>query len=323
MRNVSPSGMPGWLKPITVLLVLGGIAVLVLLGTSFYIVQPNEEAVVTRFGKYLKTNGDGMHYKLPFGIDKHIVIRTKEVQTEEFGFRTERSGVRSSYSNNSFSHESNMLTGDLNIVDVEWIIQYRISDPKAWAFNVQDRIGTIRDISQSVMNMLVGDKTIMGVMGADRTTIEVEAADMMNQMLASYGLGVTIITVQLQNTFAPAGVQAAFDDVNKAKQDMNRFINEGKEAYNREIPRARGEADRMEQVALGYAAERVNKAKGDVARFEAMYEEYRKAPAITRQRLYYEMVEEIFGEADGTILVDREIEGLVPLMNLDSTGGAK
>lgn len=321
MRNVSPSKVKNIVKPVTIVIVIAIIGILILLGTSFYIVQPTEEAVVSRFGKYLVTNGPGLHYKLPLGIDQHIIVRTTEVQTEEFGFRTERSGVATRYSDASFFNESNMLTGDLNIVDIEWIIQYRISDPKAWAFNVQDRIKTIRDISQSAMNMYVGDKTIMRVMGSDRTTIETEVLDMMNNILTDYGLGITVITVQLQNIFAPAGVQEAFDDVNKAKQDMNRFINEGKEAYNREIPRARGEGDRLEQVARGYAAERINKAKGDIARFESIYEEYKKAKNVTRERLYFEMMEEIFKASEDTILIDKDIEGLLPLMNLNTKEG--
>jgi membrane protease subunit HflK len=223
-------------------------------------------------------------------------------------------------SNDKFPDESTMLTGDLNIVDVEWIIQYRIVDPRAWLFNVKDRTETIRDVSRSIINMLVGDRAILDVIGSQRTTIEVEAIQLMNDTFKQYGLGIEVIAVKLQNIVPPEGVQAAFEDVNKAIQDMNRLINEGKEAYNKEIPKAQGEADKIIQIAQGYASERVNVARGDVARFNAVYEEYRKAPDITRRRLYYEMVENVFKDETGTTLIDRRFQNFLPLMNLDSTG---
>jgi len=295
------------------------------MSTSFYIVDQTEEAVVTRFGKYLTTNGPGMHYKLPFGIDKHYLVKTKVVQTEQFGFRTLKAGVNTVYSQEAFPEESTMLTGDLNIVDVEWIIQYRIVDPRAWLFNVnpKERTTTIRDVSRSVMNMLVGDRAILDVMGPQRTEIESEAIQLMNDTFKQYGLGISVITVKLQNIVPPQGVQAAFEDVNKAIQDMNRLINEGKEAYNAEIPKAQGEADKIIQIAQGYASERVNMARGDVARFNAVYEEYRKAPDVTRRRLYYEMVENIFKDDKGTTLIDRRFQNFLPLKNLDTRGGVQ
>lgn len=322
MRNANPPNLPGWLRPTTVVIAVAAIVVLALFGTSFYIVDQTEEAVVTRFGRYIATTEPGMHYKLPFGIDLHYPVKTKVVQTEQFGFRTLKSGVETVYSDQAFPEESTMLTGDLNIVDVEWIIQYRIVDPKAWLFNVQERTNTIRDISRSVINMLVGDRTILDIIGPERTAIEVEGAQLMNSMLKSYGLGIDIIAVKLQNIVPPKGVQEAFEDVNKAIQDMNRLINEGKEAYNAEIPKAQGEADRLVQVAQGYAAERVNKAKGDVARFNAVYEEYRKAPDVTRRRLYYEMIEEVFQGEKGTTLIDRRFQNFLPMKNLGTGSSA-
>lgn len=321
MRDANPPRKPGWLGPTAVVLAIAVVAVLVFLGTSFYIVDQTEEAVVTRFGRYYKTTGPGLHYKLPFGIDKQYSVKTKVVQTEQFGFRTLRAGIDTVYSDEKFSEESSMLTGDLNIVDVEWIIQYRISDPRAWLFNVQEKTQAIRDVSRSVINLLVGDRAILDVIGSERTAIEVEGIRMMNETFREYGLGIEVIAVKLQNIVPPEGVQAAFEDVNKAIQDMNRMINEGKEAYNAEIPKARGEANRLVQVAQGYASERINKAEGDVARFNSVYEEYRKAPDITRQRLYYEMVEEVFKDEEGSTLIDKELQNFLPLLNLDSQGG--
>ncbi|GAB1481461.1 FtsH protease activity modulator HflK [Treponema sp.] len=321
IRNATPPNLPGWLKPTTVVIAVAVVALLAFFGTSFYIVDQTEQAVITRFGKYLTTTDPGLHYKLPFGIDKHYPVKTRVVQTEQFGFRTLKSGVNTIYSEETFPEESTMLTGDLNIVDVEWIIQYRIEDPRAWLFNVQERINTTRDISRSVINMLVGDRTILDVIGPERTSIEVEGTNLMNELLNSYGLGIKIIAIKLQNIVPPRGVQEAFEDVNKAIQDMNRLINEGKEAYNAEIPKAQGEADRLVQVAQGYAAERINRANGDVARFNSVYEEYRKAPDVTRRRLYYEMIEEVFKNEKATTLIDSRFQNFLPMKNLDNAGG--
>ncbi len=319
-RNVTP--IRGPVKLSLVILVAVVVIVLGVSATSFFVVDQTEQAVVLTFGKFDRIAEPGLHFKLPLGIQTSYNVKTKVVQTAQFGFRTEQAGVVTRYDDSKYPEESTMLTGDLNIVDVEWIIQYRIDDAKAWLFNVEDREKTIRDISQSVINMLVGDRTILDVMGAQRTDIEVAATELMNTTFDQYGLGVKVIAVRLQNIVPPAGVQAAFEDVNKAIQDMNRLINEGKEAYNAEIPKARGEADRIVQVAKGYASERVNKSNGDVARFKAVYEEYRKAPDVTRDRLYYEMMEEIFSTQDAVELIDSELSNFIPIKNFGTqTGG--
>jgi membrane protease subunit HflK len=313
-RNVTP--IRGPLKLGTIILGVVVIAIIGVFATSFFVVDQTEEAVLLTLGQYTKTVGAGLHFKYPLGIQQNYNVRTRVVQTEQFGFRTAQAGIQTRYEARSYPEESTMLTGDLNIVDVEWIIQYRIKDPRAWLFNMDDRQKTIRDISQSTINMLVGDRTILDVIGPQRTFIEDAGAQLMNETLNSYGLGVEIIAVRLQNIVPPTGVQAAFEDVNMAQQDMNRLINEGKEAYNKEIPRARGEADRVVQIARGYASERVNRANGDVARFVSVYDEYRKAPDVTRDRLYYEMMESIFSQATGTDLIDRELGNFIPLKNL-------
>ncbi|MDR1147504.1 MAG: FtsH protease activity modulator HflK [Spirochaetaceae bacterium] len=319
MRNVSPNIYLKWLKPTSVILIIVGIIILVFLGTSMYIVDQTEKAVVTRFGRFLKINNPGLHFQLPFGIDNHYTINVTAYNTEQFGFKTIKSGVSTMYSNRT--PESMMLTGDLNIIDVEWIIQYRIVDPKAWVFNVNERGQTIRDVSRSVINMLVGDRGIMDIMGPERSAIENSATVLMNETFRSYGLGIDVNTVKLQNIDPPVGVQEAFDDVNKAEQDMNRLINEGQQAYNAAIPRARGEADRRIQIAQGYATERVNNANGEVARFNAVYDEYRKAPEVTRRRLYYEMIEEVFAvneDSAPTVIIDRSLQNFLPFKNLGS-----
>lgn len=288
--------------------------------TSFFVVDATEQAVVTRLGKYSRTVGAGLQFKLPFGLDRNYNVPANVVQTEQFGFKTISSAGTMGVYENNIVEEARMLTGDLNIVDVEWIIQYKIVDPAAWLFNVKDRTKTIRDISQSVLNMLVGDRAILDVMGSERSSIETQAQDLMNDNFSQLGLGINVLTVKLQNIVPPSGVQDAFEDVNKAIQDMNRFINEGKEAYNTEIPKAQGEADRQVQVAQGYAVERVNKAQGDVARFNAVYEEYRKAPTVTRERLYIETMEEVFNAKENSSLIDGELDNVLPVKPL---GGAQ
>ncbi|HDP94012.1 MAG TPA: FtsH protease activity modulator HflK [Candidatus Aminicenantes bacterium] len=293
--------------------------------SSFYIVDQKEEAVVLFLGKYTRTAGPGLHFKLPFGIEKNFNVPTQRVLKEEFGFRAEQPGVTTTYSSRDYTSESEMLTGDLNILDVRWIIQYRIKDPRQWLFNVENQRKTIRDLSQSVINLLVGDRTIFDVIGNERANIEVKGQEMMNRYFDLYELGARVTTVKLQNIVPPKGtVQDAFEDVNKAIQDRSRLINEGKETYNKTIPRARGEAEQVIQEAEGYAIERVNLAQGDVARFLAVYEEYRKNPRITRMRLYFETFEEIFKKVGDTDIIDKRLGNFLPFKNIEkaaSKGG--
>lgn len=310
------------LKPQTFVLIAVVLAAAIFLGTSFFVVDTTERGVLTTFGRYTRTAEPGLHWKVPFGIQRNYNVKTEVVQVEEFGYRTDRTGVQTVYFDQEYPEEATMLTGDLNIVDVEWIIQYRITDPKAWLFNFSssERIRTIRDISRSAMNMLVGDRTILNVLGPQRTDIETACMEIMNETLSGYDMGVRIIAVKLQNIVPPKGVQQAFEDVNKAIQDMNRLINEGKEAYNQEIPKARGQADQLIQIARGYATERVNKARGDVARFASVYNEYRKAPDVTRERLYYEMIEQVFEGETSVELIDKELGNFIPFKSLDGGG---
>ena len=302
---------------ISVRLVVSILVVLILLAiaaTSFFSVDQTEQAVVLRFGKYVRTVGPGLQTKLPLGIEKNYNVETDVVKTLTFGYRaTDISGTSLS---GAFvnTDESMMLTGDLNIVDVEWIVQYRINDPQAYLFSVRDKETTIRDISQSVMNQLVGDLPILAIMTSERTNIEYEAQREMQELFDSYGFGIEIVAVKLQNIMPPEGeVQDAFEDVNKAIQDMNTLINEGKQYYNQEIPAAQGEAEKMIAEAEGYAAERINRAEGDTARFNAVRNEYEKNKEITRERLYIETMEDVL-TSDGSItLIDSNLENMLPV----------
>lgn len=303
------------IKNIILTILLLALIVLVAI-KGMVIIDPTEEGVVTRFGKYDRTLPAGMSFVIPF-VDKVHKVEVTIVQKEEFGFRTKQTSVRSEYENN-ITHESQMLTGDLNIINVEWVVQYRIKDAKAWIFNVaeEQKNKTIRDVSKAVMNSLIGDRAIFSIMGAERNNISLLAADMMNKQFDVLGLGITVISVQLQNVVPPQQVQEAFEDVNIAIQDMNRLINEGQKVYNEELPKAKGEANRIVQEAKGYAANRVNTAKGDVARFNAVYEEYRKSPRVTRERLYLETMSAVLENAENITIIDKSVQNLIPIKDL-------
>ena len=325
-RNVTPSRFPSRISPRMIIIIVVVIVIIILVSTSFFVVDQSEVGVVLRFGKHVRTVEPGLNFKTPFGIEQNSNVEIQEIKKAEFGFRTIQAGIETIYSTADYSQESEMLTGDKNIVDVEWIIQYRIVDPKAWLFNVQDRDKTIRDISQSVINLLVGDRTILGVMGTERTAIEALSQSLMNQKFDEYGLGIRVNTVALQDVLPPTGsVRDAFEDVNKAEQDREKLINEGNQAYNEAIPEAEGMAKRLIQQAAGYAAARVNEANGDVARFLSVLEEYDRAPEVTKDRLYIEMFEEVFATDTGTDLIDRNLENFIPLKQLNNitTGGER
>lgn len=315
------------LSPKLIIILILVIAVACILSTSFFVVDQTEQAVILRFGKYNRTVGPGLQTKLPFGIDKSYNVETQVVQTMSFGFRSATAGntygTGTSYTYNGYASESTMLTGDLNIVDVKWIVQYKIDDPNKWLFSVNNPEQTLSDVSRSVINQLVGDLPILSIMTSERTTIEVEAEQLMQDTLDSYNMGVKIVTVKLQDIVPPEGdVQDAFEDVNKAIQDMNKYINEGKENYNSTIPSAQGEASKIIQEAQGYASERINTAKGDVARFESVKAEYEKSKEVTSKRLYIETMEEILSDAEGTVtLIDERLENFLPIANI--TGGIK
>ena len=310
------------ISPKLVIWIIVAIVLVMLVLSSFFVVDQTEQAVVLRLGKFNRTAGPGLQTKIPLGIEASYNVPTQVVQTMTFGYRSSPSNS-SMFANQDYGNESVMLTGDLNIIDVEWIVQYKIEDPVKWMFNVESRETTIRDISQSVMNKLVGDLPILSVMTSERTKIEVEAQEEMQKIFDNYSLGVRIVTVKLQNIVPPVGaVQDAFEDVNKAIQDMNRLINEGKQNYNKIIPSAKGEANKVVQVAQGYAAERVNQAEGDVARFNSVLEVYKQNEEITRTRLYIEAMESIINPAEGgsVTLVDKKLTNFLPVQML---GGEK
>ncbi len=322
-QSPRPARSPVTISPKLILWVVAAVVLVLLVLSSFFVVDQTEQAVVLRLGKFNRTVGPGLQTKIPLGIETSYNVPTQVVQTMTFGYRTNSSGSPLLH-HTDYTNESLMLTGDLNIIDVQWIVQYKIENPYAWLFNVESRETTIRDISQSVVNQLVGDLPILSVMTSQRTRIEVEAQNNMQALFDAFGLGVRVITVKLQNIVPPVGdVQDAFEDVNKAIQDMNRYINEGKQNYNKVIPAAKGEANQLIQIAEGYASERVNEASGDVARFSSVREAYEQSKEITRQRLYIETMESIITPKDGgsVTLIDKKLANYLPIQMVE--GGAK
>ena len=293
--------------------IIGLLALWALL-SSFYTVEPEEEAVVIRFGKYIKTTPPGLHFKLPFGIDKEIKVKTKRRLQAEFGFRSQDfSSRRTQYAQGNFDLESLMLTGDLNVADVEWVVQYQISDPFKFLFQTSSPERNIRDVSESIMRRVVGDRSVTDILTTGRVEISNDAKVLMQGILDKYDMGVTVVTVELQDVNPPDKVKPSFNEVNSAKQEQEQLINQAEERYNKLIPEARGEAQQMISEAEGHAARVVNTALGDAEKFNQVYREYRKAPAITRKRIYLETMEKIFGTFNNVTIVDPDVKGLLPV----------
>lgn len=308
-------------NPSLLVLIFSLIVALPILFSSFYTVEPDEEAVVMRFGRYVDTTPPGLHFKLPLGVDQAIKVKTKLILQQEFGFRTKSDqGPRTTYST-GFDEESLMLTGDLNVADVEWITQFQISDPKKFLFHTRDPIRNIRDISEAVMRRVVGDRLVTDVLTVGRAEIAGEAMDLAQGIVDQYDMGVRVVSIKLQDVNPPDAVKASFNEVNAAKQEQEQAINQAEKYYNEVIPEAKGKAEKEIAMAQGYATALLNRSKGDAQRFTLVLQEYRRAPAITRERLYLESMEKVIARLEGMTLVDQGIKGLLPVF--DSLQGSK
>ena len=307
------------------LAIFGVIALIVVITLlmSFYTVDADEEGVIQRFGRYVRTTEPGLHFKVPFGVETLKKVKVQRVLKQEFGFRTIRAGVRSQYSQQDYSGESLMLTGDLNSAVVEWIVQYKIKDPFQFLFNVRNAEETLRDISESVMRLVVGDHSVDEVIVLSRQEIEIHAQELTQQLLDEFEIGLQVVTIKLQNVNPPPKVQPAFNEVNEARQEKERITNEALEAYNKVIPQAKGQAEQTVRRAEGYATNRVNRAKGDAERFLAVLREYSKAKEVTRRRIYLETMLEVLPKLEDVYIIDEEQKGLIPLLQFSKKEGLK
>jgi membrane protease subunit HflK len=298
------------------------LVILFILGTScFYTVAVDEVGVIQRFGKYARTSPPGLNFKLPRGIEKVNKVKVRYVFKEEFGFRTLEAGVRTRYASGSaYQSEALMLTGDLNVAVVPWIVQYRVKDPYNFLFKVRNVTNTLRDLSESTMRLVVGDRSINEVI-SKREEIAVEAQQFLQKELDEAETGIHVVTIEMKKTNVPEPVQPSFNEVNQALQEKEKVIYQAREQYNKVIPTAKGDAEKTIRKAEGYALDRINRAKGDASRFLALYEEYAKAREVTRRRLYLESIKEVLPNMGDKYIVDADQKNLLPLLNLGKTQG--
>jgi len=305
------------IKPGVVRVVVLGAAVIILLLGSVYQVSPEEIGVILRFGKFARTSDPGLHFKLPLGIEVLTRVPVQRQLKLEFGFRTSRPGVRSEFKvTPETTKESVMLTGDLNVVDVEWIVQYKIKDAYKFLFKLRNVEETFRDMNEAVVRKIVGDHSVDEVITVGRARIADEAKVELQNLCDLYENGIDVNQIILQDVNPPDPVKPSFNEVNESLQEKERKINEAWSEYNQEIPKAAGEAEQVIRGAEGYATERVNRSRGDAALFESVYREYAKAPSVTRRRLYLETINDILPKIKKKFIIDEKQRGLLPLLNL-------
>lgn len=291
--------------------------------SSWFTIAPEEVGVVLRLGKYVRTVNPGLNFKWPFGIETVYKVPVQRQLKQEFGFRTLRAGIRTKYASRRFSEESLMLTGDLNAAQVEWIVQYRIADPYKYLFLIRNAEGTFRDINEAVMREIIGDRTVNEVLTVGRQEIATAAEEKVQELANQYETGIKVDQIVLQDVNPPDEVKPSFNEVNEAQQEKEKLINQARSEYNKIIPKARGEAQRIIEEAHGYALERVNEAEGNVARFNALFNQYRKAKEVTKQRIYLETLNKVLSKVGHKLITDKKAAGILPLYQLDKVGEQK
>lgn len=298
-----------------VVAIIGALLLFQVIYSSFYTIEPGERGVVLRFGKVRqKIAQPGLNFKIPLA-DEVIKVDIERVRKEEFGFRTKTPGQKTVYQKEGFDPESLMLTADKNVIDVEWIVQYKVRDPIDFLFKVENVRQSVRDVSQTAIRRIVGNMNFDYVL-SNRDILAAATARELQASLDTYESGVNIVTVQLQDVNPPEPVKPAFNEVNEADQDMKRLVNEAEEAYNKVVPKARGQAKETLEAAHGYAVERVNESKGGTARFLAILKEYKAAKEVTRKRMYLETMQEILPSVADIYIIDKEQRSILPFLNI-------
>lgn len=291
----------------------------VLAFSSVYTVAPEEVGVVQRFGEYVKTTESGLNFKVPF-IETVRIVPVERQLKQEFGYRTIESGVQSQYVKAGYREESLMLTGDLNLADVEWVVQYRIADPYDYLFKVRNPEKTLRDMAEAATRQVVGNRTVNEVLTIGRASVAARVQEILQELNIEYETGVRIEQVVLQDINPPDDVKRSFNAVNEAQQQRETLINQARSDYNRVIPRARGEALQTIQQAEGYAVDRVNRAIGEVSAFRDLHTEYVRAPEVTKRRIYYETMQEILPTIGNKVITDQDGSGVLPLLQMQMNG---
>ncbi len=292
-----------------------GLLLIIFLSSSFFTIDPEEVGVILRFGKYTRTVSPGLNFKLPL-VEQVQKVPIQRQLKQEFGFRTAEAGVRTRYSRADQLGESLMLTGDLNAAVVEWIVQYRINDPYKFLFKVRETTATFRAMNEAVMREVIGDRTVNEVLTVGRQEISVTVQTKLQELCDQYETGIRVDQVVLQDVNPPDRVKPSFNEVNQAQQEREKLINQARSEYNKVIPRAKGEAQQMIQEAEGYSMERVNRAKGEFARFNSLFAEYRRAKEVTRDRIYLETLAKVLPRVGKKLIIDENVKGLIPLLDL-------
>ena len=314
LRKLIPSGSQ-WRSGV---ILVGVLILAVILWNLWFTVEPEEVGVVFRFGRYVREAPPGLNFKLPDPVESVIKVPVQRQLKEEFGFRTQQAGVQARYTSSNFKGESLMLTGDLNVAVVEWSSQYRISDPYKYLVKVRDMRITFRDMNEAIMREVVGDRTVNDILTVGRQEVADEVKVRLQVLCKQYETGITVDQVVLQNVNPPDQVKASFNEVNQAQQEREKMINQAKAEYNQIIPKARGQALQAIQQAEGYAKDRINRAKGDAKFFELILQAYKRAPKVTKRRIYLETIDTIYPVIKHKIIVDDKVKGVLPLLSLGS-----
>jgi membrane protease subunit HflK len=315
VRSFRPPRVPG--RAMARLLAV--LILLVIASTSWFTIDPEEAGVVLRFGRVARQVPSGLHMKFPFPLERVVKVPVERQLKEEFGFRTEEAGIRTTYSTEDLTDESLMLTGDLNVAVVEWTAQFRVHDPYKYLFKVRNVRKTFRDMNETVMREVIGDRSVNEVLTVGRQEIAAQVERRLQVLCDQYETGIKVEQIVLQDVNPPDAVKASFNEVNQAQQEREKLINEARAGYNQIIPRAKGQAQQTIEQAEGFATDRVNRARGDAELFNQVHAAYQRAPEVTRRRMYLETMGDIYPKVQKKIVVDDKIRGLLPLLSLDGT----
>lgn len=315
VRQFRPPRVSGKIVPRVIVLLLA----LVLVSTTWFTIDPEEAGLVLRFGRFVRQVPSGLHMKLPYPIETVEKVPVERQLKEEFGFRTEEVGIRSTYSSEDLSAESLMLTGDLNVAVVEWTAQFRVRDPYKFLFKVRNVRKTFRDMNETVMREVIGDRSVNEVLTVGRQEIAAEVEQRLQELCDQYETGIKVEQIVLQDVNPPDAVKPSFNEVNQAQQEREKLINEARAGYNQIIPRAKGQAQQTMEQAQGFATDRVNRARGDAELFIQVHAAYQRAPEVTRRRMYLETMGKIYPKVKKKIVLDDSLKGVVPLLPLQNT----
>lgn len=317
-KKTNDPSFSGGMKFKSIMLIVGAVFLIFALFNSFYQIDAGEKGVVLRLGKYSKTTDSGLNFLIPF-VEDVIIVNIESIRKEEFGFRSNNT-FQSNFSDVSRAtktriNESLMLTGDRNVININWVVQYKISNPQHFVFNIKDSRAMVRDLSQMVVRRLVGNRDFDYVLN-QREELALETKLEMQEKLDFYKSGLDLVTVQLQDVTPPTTVRPSFNEVNEADQDKTRLVNEAQRTYNEKIPKAKGEAKRLVEEAEGYSIERINEALGNTARYNSVFKEYISFKEVTRTRLYIETMKDILPQVEEVIIIDSNNQ-IFPLYNLN------